>query len=257
MTDNIRVRVLGSGTSQGVPVVGCDCRVCSSPDPYDKRLRASVLVETADTTIVIDAGPDFRQQMLRAGVKKLDAVVITHPHKDHTGGLDDVRAFNWIQKKPMDIYGRDTVLGAVRLEYPYAFGKNKYPGVPDMRLHSISNTPFDIGDMRLIPIDALHHKMPVFGFRVGDFSYLTDANQINQEEFDKMRGSRIVIINALRKEKHISHFTLDEAVDILNELEVEKGYITHVSHQMGLRKEIEPLLPDHIRLACDGLEIQL
>lgn len=257
MTDNMRVRVLGSGTSQGVPVVGCECRVCSSSDPYDKRLRASVLVETAETVIVIDAGPDFRQQMLRADVKKLDAVVITHPHKDHTGGLDDVRAFNWIQKKPMDIYGRDAVLESVRHEYPYAFGENKYPGVPDMRLHKISNAPFDIGDMHLIPIDALHYKMPVFGFRIGDFSYLTDANQISQEEFDKMRGSRVVIINALRKEKHISHFTLDEAVDMLNELKVEKGYITHVSHQMGLRKEVEPLLPDHIRLACDGLEIQL
>ncbi len=253
----MQVTVLGSGTSQGVPVVGCACQVCSSKDPHDKRLRTSVLVEASGTTIVIDAGPDFRQQMLRADVRKLDAVVITHNHKDHTGGLDDVRAYNWIQKKPMDIYGRDSVLEAIKYEFPYAFAKDRYPGVPDIRLHPLENKPFHIGDMQLIPLDALHHKMPVFGFRIGDFSYLTDANQIAARELDKMKGSRIVIISALRKEKHLSHFTLDEAAAILQYLQPEKGYITHVSHQMGLSKEINALLPENTSLAYDGLSIRI
>ncbi len=253
----MQITVLGSGTSQGVPVVGCKCRVCNSKDSHDKRLRTSVLVEASGTTIVIDAGPDFRQQMLRADVRKLDAVVITHNHKDHTGGLDDVRAYNWIQKKPMDIYGRASVLEAIKSEFPYAFAKDKYPGVPDIRLHEINNRPFCIGPMQLTPIDALHHKMPVFGFRIGDFSYLTDANQIAARELDKMKGSRVVIINALRKEKHLSHFTLDEAADILQYLQPEKGYITHISHQMGLSKEINALLPENTSLACDGLSISI
>jgi len=253
----MQITVLGSGTSQGVPVVGCECRVCKSNDPRDKRLRTSVLVEAAGTNIVIDAGPDFRQQMLRAGVKKLDAVVITHNHKDHTGGLDDVRAYNWIQKKPMDIFGRESVLEAIQHEFPYAFGENRYPGVPDIRLHKINNQAFSIDNLRLIPIDALHHKMPVFGFRIGDFSYLTDANHIEPRELDKMKGSRVVILNALRKEKHISHFTLDEAAEILEYLAPEKGYITHVSHQMGLSREIDPLLPENISLAYDGLTIRI
>ncbi len=252
----MQITVLGSGTSQGVPVVGCACRVCKSNDPRDKRLRTSVLVEAAGTTIVIDAGPDFRQQMLRADVRKLDAVVITHNHKDHTGGLDDVRAYNWIQKKPMDIFGRDSVLEAIKHEFPYAFGKDRYPGVPDIRLHKINNNAFHIGDLELTPIDALHHSMPVFGFRIGDFSYLTDANQLESRELDKMLGSRVVIINALRKEKHISHFSLDEAADILQYLQPDKAYITHVSHQMGLSKEINPLLPEKISLAYDGLTIR-
>ncbi len=253
----MQITVLGSGTSQGVPVVGCECRVCSSSDPFDKRLRTSVLVEAAGTSIVIDAGPDFRQQMLRAEVKQLDAVVITHNHKDHTGGLDDVRAYNWIQKKPMDIFGRDSVLEAIKYEFPYAFGENRYPGVPDIRLHPIENKAFHIGNMRLTPIDARHHKMPVFGFRIGDFSYLTDANHIEPRELAKMKGSRVVIINALRKERHISHFTLDEAAGILQYLQPERGYITHVSHQMGLSKEVNPLLPENISLAYDGLAIKL
>lgn len=253
----MQITVLGSGTSQGVPVVGCACRVCKSNDPRDKRLRTSVLVEAAGTTIVIDAGPDFRQQMLRADVRKLDAVVITHNHKDHTGGLDDVRAYNWIQKKPMDIFGRESVLEAIKNEFPYAFGEDRYPGVPDIRLHPIENKTFHIGDLELTPIDALHHRMPVFGFRIGDFSYLTDANQLEPGELDKMKGSRVIIINALRKQKHISHFTLDEAADILQYLQPEQAYITHVSHQMGLSKEVNPLLPEHIALAYDGLKIRL
>lgn len=251
----LEVVILGSGTSQGVPVVGCTCTVCGSSNPCDKRLRSSILVRNNETTIVIDAGPDFRQQMLREKARKLDAVLITHNHKDHTGGLDDVRAFNWIQKKPMDIYARNSVLNAVRNEYSYAFAENKYPGVPDMNLFEIDGKPLTIGTMKLLPIDAMHHQMPVYGFRINDFSYLTDANHIEQKELDKMKGSRVIIINALRKEKHISHFNLEEAIDIIRYINPEKAYITHISHQMGLNKNIQQELPDHIYLACDGARI--
>ena len=251
----LEVVILGSGTSQGVPVVGCTCTVCGSSNPCDKRLRSSILVRNNETTIVIDAGPDFRQQMLREKARKLDAVLITHNHKDHTGGLDDVRAFNWIQKKPMDIYARNSVLNAVRNEYSYAFAENKYPGVPDMNLFEIDGKPLTIGTMKLLPIDAMHHQMPVYGFRINDFSYLTDANHIEQKELDKMKGSKVIIINALRKEKHISHFNLEEAIDIIRYINPEKAYITHISHQMGLHRDIEKELPDHIYLACDGARV--
>jgi len=251
----LEVVILGSGTSQGVPVVGCTCTVCGSSNPCDKRLRSSILVRNNETTIVIDAGPDFRQQMLREKARKLDAVVITHNHKDHTGGLDDVRAFNWIQKKPMDIYARNSVLNAVRNEYSYAFAENKYPGVPDMNLFEIDGKPLTTGTMKLLPIDAMHHQMPVYGFRINDFSYLTDANHIEQKELDKMKGSKVIIINALRKEKHISHFNLEEAIDIIRYINPEKAYITHISHQMGLHKNIQQELPDQVFLACDGQRI--
>ncbi|TVR38822.1 MAG: MBL fold metallo-hydrolase [Bacteroidia bacterium] len=251
------ITLLGTGTSQGVPVVGCRCRVCKSMDPYDKRLRAAALVRSKHTNIVIDAGPDFRQQMLRANVQKLDGVLITHNHKDHTAGIDDVRAFNWIQKKPMDIYGDRRVLDSIKQDYSYAFEKEKYPGVPDIRLHTINAQLFNIEEIKIIPIKAMHHQMPVLGFRMGDFSYLTDANFIEKAELNKMKGSRLVVLNALRREKHISHFSLDEAVDILQFLRPEKGLITHISHQMGLRSEINGLLPAGISLAYDGVTIKL
>lgn len=257
MKNNLEVILLGTGTSQGVPVVGCECRVCQSNDPMDKRLRTSALVRNSDTTIVIDAGPDFRQQMLLAEVKKLDAVLITHNHKDHTGGIDDVRAFNWIQKKPMDIFARPSALQAIQNEFPYAFEDYKYPGVPDINLHNIDGRPFQVGSLMITPIDALHHRMPVYGFHIDDFSYLTDANTIRHEELEKMKGSKVVVLNALRKEKHISHFTLDEAVEIINGLAPKQGYLTHISHQMGLQKEVTKLLPSNVALAYDGLRIML
>ncbi len=250
----MRVTILGTGTSQGVPVVGCRCRVCKSNDSRDKRLRTSVLIQTPSSTVVIDAGPDFRQQMLGQLVEKLDAVLITHSHKDHTGGLDDVRAFNWIQKKPMDIFARVTDLESIKKEFAYAFEKDKYPGVPDILLHTIDGQPLSINELCIIPIHAMHHKMPVFGFRIGDFSYLTDANSIEDEELDKMKGSKVVVINALRQEKHISHFTLDEATEIIRYLKPERGYITHISHQMGLHSEVQDLLPPGVFLAWDGLQ---
>jgi len=253
----IEITVLGTGTSQGVPVVACNCRVCDSNDPRDQRLRTAVLIETHEKTIVIDAGPDFRQQMLREKVKKLDALLISHNHKDHTGGLDDVRAFNWIQKKPMDVYARDSVLKSIKKDFDYAFEEEKYPGVPQINLHTITSKPFEIRSEQIIPIDAMHAQMPVFGFRIGDFSYLTDASIIEPEEMDKMKGSKFIIINALRKEKHYSHFNLEEAIEILQYLKPEKGYLTHISHQMGLHEQVSKELPPRIELAYDGLKLQI
>jgi phosphoribosyl 1,2-cyclic phosphate phosphodiesterase len=253
----LKVTVLGTGTSQGVPVVACDCRVCQSTDARDQRLRTAVLLETPKSTIVIDAGPDFRQQMLREKVKKLDALLITHNHKDHTGGLDDVRAFNWVLKKPMEVFARDSVIKSIQKDFDYAFEEEKYPGVPQINLNTITNNPFEINGERIIPIDAMHARLPVFGFRIGDFSYLTDASIIQPEELDKMKGSRYIIINALRKEKHYSHFNLEEAIEILQYLNPQKGYITHISHQMGLHEEISKELPTGIELAYDGLMIEI
>ena len=251
----MKITVLGTGTSQGVPVVACDCKVCSSKDPKDKRLRTAILVETSVNTIVIDAGPDFRQQMLREKIKKVNAVFITHNHKDHTGGLDDVRAFNWILKQPMEVFARQSVLKSIKKDFDYAFEEEKYPGVPQINLNTIENKPFSVNGEEILPIDALHAQLPVFGFRMGDFSYLTDANFLTDEELNKMKGSKYIIINALRKEKHYSHFNVEEAVDLLQYLKPEKGYLTHISHQMGLHEEINKELPPGIELAYDGLKL--
>jgi phosphoribosyl 1,2-cyclic phosphate phosphodiesterase len=254
---NLTIKVLGTGTSQGIPVVACDCDICQSPDPLDKRLRSAVLVETTENTIVIDAGPDFRQQMLREQVKKLDAILITHDHKDHIAGIDDVRAFNWILKKPMEIYGRPEALQTIEKDFAYAFHEIKYPGVPQINLHSIENRPFTINNNIIIPILALHGKLPVTGFRIGDFTYLTDASHIEAQELDKIKGSKCIIINGLRKEPHHSHFTLDEAVSLLKILNPKQGFITHISHQMGLHSEVNKYLPPGISLAYDGLQINI
>ncbi|MBW6498674.1 MAG: MBL fold metallo-hydrolase [Bacteroidales bacterium] len=254
----MEITVLGTGTSQGVPVVACECAICRSKDPRDKRLRTSVLIKSAQTTVAIDAGPDFRQQMLREKVKSLHAVVITHSHKDHIAGLDDVRAFNWIQKRPMDVYAASDVLKVVKNEFSYAFvEEDKYPGVPQINLHTIDSNPFLVNDLEIIPIKAMHYKLPVLGFRVGDFTYLTDANYIAPEELDKMRGSKVIILNALRKEKHISHFNLEEAIAIIRELAPEKAYFTHISHQMGFHENVEKELPENIHLAFDGLKFNV
>lgn len=251
------VTILGTGTSQGIPVIACNCRVCSSLDPKDKRLRTALMVSKDEHCIVIDAGPDFRQQMLVNHVQHLDGVLITHGHKDHTGGLDDVRAFNWILKRPMDIYARPEVLAVVKREFPYAFGENKYPGAPQINLHKLGKESFFVKKLSITPIEALHGKMPVVGFRIGDLSYLTDANTIEGEELEKMRGSKVIIINALRKETHHSHFSLQQAVDIILSLNPEKGYITHISHQMGLHAEVQQSLPERIFLAYDNLKFCL
>ncbi|HNW98387.1 MAG TPA: MBL fold metallo-hydrolase [Bacteroidales bacterium] len=251
----MKITFLGTGTSQGVPVITCKCNVCQSDNPKDKRLRSSIMIETEKNVLVIDAGPDFRQQMLRANVQKLDGLLITHGHKDHIGGLDDVRAFNFFMKKPVDVYAKKDVHKILRSDFFYAFEDDKYPGVPEIELHYISNLPFQINGDEIIPIEVMHYKLPVLGFRIKDFTYITDANFISESELEKIKGSKILVINALRRRKHISHYTLDEALELIAHIQPEKAYLTHISHQMGLHNDIENELPVHIKPAFDGLSI--
>ncbi len=251
------ITILGSGTSGGVPMIGCSCAVCRSADPRDKRLRASVLIEVNNNHFVIDAGPDFRQQMLRENVNRLDAIIFTHAHRDHTAGLDDIRAFNYFQQKPMDIYCTGEVEASLRKEYHYVFDGQWYPGLPQMQFFPISNRPFFIGEVKFLPIEVMHYKMPVFGYRINNFTYITDANFISPEEIEKMRGSEVLVINALRQEKHISHFTLEEALAVIEEVKPAVAYLTHMSHQMGKHAEIELDLPANVHLAWDGLRIMV
>jgi len=246
---------LGTGTSSGVPMIACPCPVCASTDKKDKRLRSSILVQSATTTIVVDTTPDFRYQMLRADVKKLDAVLFTHPHKDHVAGLDDIRAYNFFQQQPMAIYANALTEETIIREFAYAFSDKKYPGVPDIHLNTIDNLSFYIGDIPVTPIEVWHHKMPVLAFRFGAFTYITDANRIEPAEKDKIRGSSTIVLNALRKEKHISHYTLDEAIAEVRDLDIPQAYFTHISHQLGRHEEINADLPPGIQLAWDGLQL--
>jgi phosphoribosyl 1,2-cyclic phosphate phosphodiesterase len=251
-----KVTFLGTGTSSGVPMIGCECEVCLSDDSKDKRLRSSILIESANTTLVIDTTPDFRYQMLRKEVKKLDAVLFTHPHKDHMAGLDDIRAYNYLLKKPMDVYANYLTEEALRRDYYYAFSDTKYPGVPEINLQTITLDPFQIGDFNVVPILVWHLKMPVLGFRFGPFTYITDANKIEPEEMEKIKGSEVIVLNALRRTSHLSHFTLDEAVNIVQELKIPSAYFTHISHQLGLHATTNVELPSGIELAYDGLTLQ-
>ena len=251
----LKITFLGSGTSSGVPMIACECPVCTSADKKDNRLRSSILVESASTTLVVDTTPDFRYQMLRAKVKHLDAIVFTHPHKDHIAGLDDVRAYNFFTRRPMEIYANEMTQEVIIREFPYAFADTKYPGVPEIHLNTIAYDPFVVGDIPVLPILVWHMKMPVLGFRFGDFTYITDANRIDEAEKQKIRGSKAVVLNALRKEAHISHFTLDEAVAIVKELQVPQAYFTHISHQLGRHEDINRELPGGMELAYDGLSI--
>ncbi|MGX5818617.1 MBL fold metallo-hydrolase [Chitinophaga lutea] len=253
----MKVTFLGTGTSQGVPVIACPCKICASSDPRDKRLRSSILISSDAGNIVVDTTPDFRYQMLRAEVKTLEAVVITHSHKDHIAGMDDIRAFNYFQQRPIDIYASDYSQNVIIREFSYAFADMKYPGIPELNLRTILDEPFHVNGLRFMPINVLHHKMPVLGFRFGDFTYITDANYIAPEEKEKIRGSQVLVLNALRREKHISHFTLDEAIAIGQELEIPQVFLTHISHQLGLHAEVEPQLPQGFRLAYDGLTVEL
>jgi len=254
---SLTITFLGTGTSTGIPIIGCDCEVCHSADKKDNRLRSSILVQSPTTTLVVDTTPDFRYQMLRLQIKHLDAVVFTHPHRDHIAGLDDVRPFNFFMQKPMEVYANTWTEEAIRRDFYYAFAEIKYPGIPELQLTTIDETPFMVGDIPVTPILVWHHKMPVYGFRFGDFTYITDANRIDEEELEKIRGSRVLVLNALRKEKHISHFTLDEAVALAESLNIPEVYFTHISHQLGLHQSINSALPDHIKLAYDGLTCKL
>jgi len=253
----LKITFLGTGTSSGVPMIGCDCSVCTSTDKKDNRLRSSILVESPNTTLVVDTGPDFRYQMLRENVRKLDAVLFTHPHKDHMAGLDDVKAYNYFQKKPIDLFADSLTEEALRRDFYYAFADTKYPGIPELNLHTITLEPFNVGDIPVTPILVWHLKMPVMGFRFGKFTYITDANKIEEIEKNKIKGSDILVLNALRKKKHISHFTLDEAIEMVQELNVPTAYFTHISHQLGTHEEITNELPSGTHLAYDGLVIYL
>jgi phosphoribosyl 1,2-cyclic phosphate phosphodiesterase len=254
----MRITFLGTGTSQGVPVIGCPCAVCTSSDPHDNRLRCSVMIEKGERRLVIDTGPDFRQQMLRSNVKNLDAVVFTHEHKDHMAGLDEVRAFNFLnQGKAMPVYATEQVQRAIRREYAYIFETPSYPGIPRIDIRTIDEQPFNAEGFALIPVKVFHHLLPVLGFRIGNFVYITDANRIDEEERKKIRGADVIVLNALRREQHISHFTLQEAVDLIADLKPKRAYLTHISHQMGRHADVNAELPEHIRLAHDGLEIEV
>ncbi len=253
----ITVTFLGTGTSTGVPVVACDCKVCSSKDKRDHRLRTSVMVEVNDHRVIIDCGPDFRYQMIREKVEDISAILFTHGNRDHIAGLDDVRAFNYVLNKTVDIYATQAVIDSINKEFPYILHEKRFFGAPQLRFNIIKNEPFSINGLPILPIEVLHHKMIVFGFRIGDFTYITDASHIPEKEKKKISGSEVLVINALRKSKHISHFSLEEALQEIREIEPKKAYITHLSHFMGVHSQIQETLPENIFIAYDGLKIDI
>ena len=285
--EKAKLTFLGTGTSQGVPMIGCECPVCRSADPRDKRLRASALVEYGGLTILVDAGPDFRYQMLRAGVRHLDAILLTHNHKDHTGGLDDTRSFNLLEAKPVNIYCQEYVEQSLRREYSYAFAEKKYPGAPEWHVHRIGREPFlvhsnaaertlvwesgfgyhseapsgaeTIPPVEVVPIQGWHHKvkgLSVLGFRFGNIAYLTDMNQIEESEFEKLRGLDAVTLNCVKIQPHYSHFSLREALDLFERIGAKESYITHISHLLPCHEALSAMLPPHVQPAWDGLVLQ-
>ena len=258
----MKLTLLGTGTSQGVPVIGCRCEVCRSADSRDKRLRTSAMVEVGDCRIVIDAGPDFRQQMLRTDVRIIDAILLTHEHKDHTGGLDDVRAFNFVDYptiRPVDIYATPRTMACIRKDYDYAFATNKYCGVPEIRLHEIDgHEPFTVKGVEIIPIAGKHsERFEVTGYRIGPIAYMTDFKKLCEGEIEKLRGVEVLVINALRFKPHDSHFSVDEAMEIIREVKPRKAFLTHLSHEIGLHATSPERLSEGVELAYDGLEIEI
>ncbi|PJJ79893.1 MBL fold metallo-hydrolase [Mucilaginibacter auburnensis] len=251
------ITFLGTGTSQGVPVIACDCEVCTSTDSHDKRLRSSILVESDTTTVVIDSGPDFRYQMLRANVQKLDGLVFTHEHKDHVAGMDDIRAFNFKQQAPMNIYADTRVQATIVREFPYVFAEHKYPGIPQVNLNTIADAPFNVGDITFTPIEVMHYRLPILGFRINDFTYITDAKTISDSEKEKLKGTKTLVLNALQKQAHISHFTFQEAIDFALEIGAQQTYFTHISHRLGKHADVSTELPPGIQLAYDGLKLTI
>ncbi|QOI98468.1 MAG: MBL fold metallo-hydrolase [Flammeovirgaceae bacterium] len=251
------ITFLGTGTSQGVPVIGCTCEVCTSVDFRDKRLRSSVHIQTGNLSLVIDTGPDFRQQMLRENIGQIDAILFTHAHRDHTAGLDDVRAYNFKQNINMPVYGTTETLHQIQSDFAYIFGPDNYPGLPRITLFPITSKPFSINNVEIIPLPVLHLKLPVLGFRIGSFAYITDANYIPEETLEKLRGIKHLVLNALQREPHISHFNLDEAIGMVKKINPEKAWFTHISHKLGTQRNIEKELPEGIALAWDGLQLSI
>jgi phosphoribosyl 1,2-cyclic phosphate phosphodiesterase len=248
----VSITFLGTGTSTGVPVIGCDCPVCTSEDKRDRRLRTAAAITVHDKTFVIDTGPDFRQQMLAAKIQYIDAVLLTHSHRDHIAGLDDIRAFNYVHNKVIDFYGSQFTIEEVKSCFPY-LGGQRFFGSPQVELRLFQNEPFEIQGIPIIPIRAMHDKMEVFGFRIFDLTYITDANMIEECELEKIEGSRLIVLNALRKSRHVSHFSLQEAVDIIERFKPEQAYLTHTSHFIGLHQEVDSIIPPYIKMAWDGL----
>ncbi|MGL1885211.1 MAG: MBL fold metallo-hydrolase [Reichenbachiella sp.] len=251
----MKITFLGTGTSQGIPVIACDCEVCTSVDFRNVRLRSSILIEKDDQTLVVDTGPDFRQQMLTNRVTKLDAVLFTHEHKDHVAGLDDIRSFNFKQKKDMPIYARPDVLDKLKGEFSYIFSENKYPGIPQVETHKIKNEAFEVEGIKVEPVEVMHYKLPVYGFKIDQFAYITDAKTIAPAEKEKLKNLDVLVLNALQQKEHISHLTLEEALALVEELKPKKAYFTHISHYLGLHKEVSEGLPDNVSLAHDGMKI--
>ena len=252
----MRLTFLGTGTSQGVPVIACHCRVCRSGDSRDRRLRTSALLEVEGRNILFDIGPDFRQQMLREDVGHLDAILITHAHRDHVGGLDDIRSFNYVQHSKMNVYLNAEARHAIERDYHYIFEPHQYPGLPEADLHTVE-APFTAAGVEVTPVKAMHKDLPVLGFRIGTLAYITDANYMAPEEMAKLKGVKVLVINALRREKHFSHYSLPEALEVIETVAPERAYLTHMSHEMGLHAEVSATLPPHVELAYDGLRVEL
>lgn len=254
----MKITLLGTGTSQGIPVIGCDCEVCSSLDPRDQRLRSSIMISQDDTNIVIDTGPDFRTQMLQNQVNSVDAVLFTHEHNDHTAGLDDLRPFIFRQRREMPIYGAHRVIENIKDRFNYAFSTNPYPGAPRLISNTIEHgLNFNIKGIDIMPIEVMHGSLSVLAFRVGSFTYVTDANYISKESLKLIQGTKILIINALHKKEHYSHFSLDQALEIIKIIKPEKCYLTHISHSMGLTKDWQSLLPKNVYASTDSLNLEV
>ncbi|KXX69977.1 hypothetical protein AVL50_13960 [Flammeovirga sp. SJP92] len=256
----MKITFLGTGTSQGVPIIGCECEVCRSIDFRDKRLRSSIHIETNDQkSLIIDSGPDFRQQVLRERITKLDGLIFTHQHKDHTAGMDDIRGFYFLNDmKPINLYGTEGVFNQLKQEFSYMFVEDKYPGVPSVELHEVrKNETFTIGDTTLSPVEVWHRKLAVMGYRINNFAYITDANKIEEDQMQKLQNLDVLVLNALQHKPHQSHFTLAEALDVIKILKPKKAYLTHISHRLGLHSEVEKSLPENVSLAYDGLSITL